>query len=120
MHDRQLSVLSVAVLLAIALFGGGLILSGLFIGLITSVAWLALALKSPFVRGFARRFPLLADLLATSLSYLMFPPGVTAFVAAGVVALVVTAMISISRVVRPVPERRSVTCRMRDADEAAS
>ena len=115
MQDRQLSVVSVAVLLAIALLGGGLVVSGLFMGLLTAVAFLVLALKSPFIRGFARRFPFLADVCATALSYAMFPPGVTAFIGAGVVALVVTAMISLSRLARPVPRRRTVTQRMRDA-----
>ena len=120
MHDRQLSILSVAVLLAVALLGGGLVISGLFIGLLTSVVWLVLAMKSPFIRGFARRCPFLADVLATGLSYAMFPPGVTAFIGAGVVALVVTAMISLSRLARPVPVRRTVTQRMWDAGMAAS
>jgi hypothetical protein len=98
MSDRGLIALCLTVLLVMAIVGGALATSGLAIGLLTSAAFLVLAVKSRLVRSFARAWPLLADLLATALAYLIFPGGVTAFVGSGVVALCVTVLIALDRI----------------------
>ncbi len=101
MGDKGLIALCSVVLLIMLVAGGALVASGLAIGLLTSVAFLVLALKSSWVRWFARRFPLLADLMATAVAYLLFPAGVTAFVGSGVVALTVTILIAADRLRNP-------------------
>ena len=115
MNDRGLIILCVAVLITMMVLGGAMVASGLAIGLLTSVAFLVLALKSRWIRAFARGFPLLADLLATGVAYLMFPYGVTAFVGSGVVALSVTILIAIDRLITPRPARGTITARMLEA-----
>jgi hypothetical protein len=101
MNDRALVGLCAAALLVIMIAGGAMVLNGLAIGLLTSVAFLVLALKKKWVRDFARRYPFLADAAATAISYGIFPPGVTAFVGSGVVALVITMIIAMDRVINP-------------------
>lgn len=118
MNDSRLIALCIVVLMALAIFGGGLVASGLAIGFLTACAFLVLAMKSRLIRGFARRFPLLADLLATVVGYLLFPAGVTAFVAAGVVALLVTIMIAVDRVRAGLLPTPTITAQM-SADRAA-
>jgi len=103
MSDRGLIILCSLVLAIMAVMGGALAASGLAIGLLTAVAFLVLALKSSWVRGFARRFSLLADLMATGVAYLLFPPGITAFIGSGVVALSVTILIAVDRILNPGP-----------------
>lgn len=104
MNDSRLIALCASVMLVLMIFGGSLVASGLAIGFLTAAAFLVLAMKSKLIRGFARRFPVLADLLATALGYLLFPAGITAFVAAGTVALLVTIMIAVDRLRRPEPD----------------
>jgi len=104
MSDRGLIILCALVLVIMAVMGGALAASGLAIGLLTAVAFLVLALKSSWVRAFARGFPLTADLMATGVAYLLFPPGVTAFIGSGVVALSVTILIAVDRIMNPGPE----------------
>ena len=101
MKDQALLILCSVVLLGMAIFGGALAQSGLAIGLLTAVAFLVLALKSKLIRGFARSAPLMADVMATGVAYLLFPGGVTAFVGSGVVALSVTILISLDRILHP-------------------
>lgn len=107
MSDRGLIILCTTVLAIMAIIGGSLAASGLAIGLLTSVAFLVLALKSKIIRAFARGWPLLADLLATVVAYILFPQGVTAFVGSGVVALSVTILIAMDRILNPAQETLS-------------
>ncbi len=95
-----------------------MVASGLAIGLLTAVAFLVLALKSRLIRAFARGFPLLADVLATGVAYLMFPHGVTAFVGSGVVALSVTILIAVDRLVSPRPAVGTITAQMANYRES--
>lgn len=118
MSDTKIILLAAASLLCLAIFGGALVGSGLAIGFLTATAFAVLALKSRIIRLFARRFPLLADLLATACGYLLFPAGVTAFVAAGVVALLITILIAVDRKLNPeahAPREETITSQMSKA-----
>jgi len=98
--DKQLSLGGTIVLIVLTLVAlklGGFLIAGIVCGFISLVAWTFIAIKAPLVRSFARRFPLVADVLITALSYMTFPTGITAFVGAGVVCICATILISMDR-----------------------
>jgi hypothetical protein len=114
--DRILIAISVGILGMLMVFGSGVVAAGLACGFLTAVGFLLLALKSKRVRRFARRHPMLTDIIGSVGGYFMFPPGVTAFIGAGVVALMVTALISLDRVLNPedcAPEPRATQLKAR-------
>lgn len=120
MSDRSLLFMSIAIILVLMVFGNGVVTAGLFCGLLTGIGFLLLALKSKRVRVFARKHPLLADVVGSVGGYFLFPAGVTAFIGAGVVAIMLTGLIALDLLINGHPEpRKTVTARQALASRAA-
>ena len=87
--------LGVAVLLFLVLIAGGVVMNGILLGILTTVGFVFLALKNKTIRWFARRFPFLADIIGSVGAFFMFPQGVTAFVGAATVGILMTVLIAL-------------------------
>lgn len=104
-------ILMTFVLLAVTLvvFGSATIATGVLLGVLTILGFIAITIRMPFIASFAKKVPILFEIGGAVCTYLVLGQSVTGLIAAAVVGLGLSALIGYQVDAQPQTEEQETS-----------